>query len=118
MSELGRLMFSQNLVLRGRLDEAGWRSFLEECVSDLELTPVGDETVWSYPTADGKGGEGLTICRPMAESFMVVDVWPAHNGAYLHISSCREFDIDGIVAVAAGFSLDMHHAGKTEVLEL
>lgn len=108
MADLGRRMFSQNVVIRGRLANAGWRGLLLDCIAEMRMESGGDSAVWTYPTTEGKGGQGVTICQPMTDSFMVVDTWPDHDGAYLHISSCKAFDALQLVAVieSVGLSVD------------
>ena len=110
-------MHSQNVVLRGRLSDDAWRAFLVDCVSAMGMTTAGDPAVYRYPL-DGKGGTGLTIMQPITESFLVVDTWPDHDGAYLHVSSCKPFDIGSLVAPIRAHGLGMDRAGVTEILEL
>ena len=116
--DLGRKMFSQNIVLRGRLAEHNWIEFLQRAVTALGMTPSGDPTIWRYPTADGKGGVGATICQPLTESFAVLDYWDDHDGAYLHISSCKRYDAPAIVTPASEFKLAVDFLGRPEVLRL
>jgi hypothetical protein len=118
MTELGRRIFSQNIVLRGRLANAAWRPFLLDCILEMGMTTAGLAALWRYPTEDGKGGVGLTLCQPMTESFMVADVWPDHNGAYLHISSCKAFDALMLVPVIESVGLVVDRFGAQEVLGL
>ena len=118
MADLGRRIFSQNIVLRGRISQASWRPFLLDCIVEMGMTSAGDAATWHYPTDDGKGGNGLTVCQPMTESFMVADVWPDHSGAYLHISSCKAFDALALVPVIEAIGLTILGMGKQEVLSL
>lgn len=118
MTELGRRIFSQNIVLRGRLANAAWRPFLLDCIAEMGMTTAGLAALWKYPTDDGKGGVGLTLCQPMTESFMVADVWPDHGGAYLHISSCKAFDALALIPIISGAGLGVHFFGKQEILGL
>lgn len=116
--DLGRRMFTQNIVLRGRLAEHNWIEFLQRAVKALGMTPAGDPTVWRYPTESGKGGVGATICQPLTESFAVLDYWDDHDGAYLHISSCKRFDVIAIAEPASEFKLGVDFIGRAEVLRL
>lgn len=52
--------------------------------------------IWRYPAA-GLGGVGHTIVQPITESFIAVDSWDDHNGLYLLIVSCREFEDDDLL---------------------
>lgn len=118
MTDLGRRIFSQNIVLRGHLANAAWRPFLLDCIAEMGMTSAGHAAMWHYPTDDGKGGAGLTVCQPMTESFMVADVWPDHEGAYLHISSCKAFDAMALVPVVEAVGLGVDRFGKQEILGL
>ena len=115
--ELGRRMFSQNVVLRGQLLEDQWRDFLVRCVQSLGMIAGGEAAMWRYPV-DGKGGNGMTVCQPLTDSFIVLDTWDDHDGAYLHISSCKRFDAALIVAPAREFSLGVDFMGRAETLRL
>src|SRR3974390_476497 len=90
--ELGRFMYTQGLTLEGRLSEAGWKAFLKEAARCMGMECAGKPATWRYPL-DGKGGNGLTICQPITDSFLVADTWPDHDGAYLHIASCKQFSL-------------------------
>jgi len=114
---LGQRMYSQNVVLRGALLEDQWKEFLARCAAAMGMTPAGEPAVWRYPV-DGKGGNGFTIIQPITESFLVVDTWTDHDGAYLHISSCKRFSVTDIVEPAGEFSLGVEFMGKAETLSL
>jgi hypothetical protein len=118
MTKLGRRIFSQNIVLRGRLANASWRPFLLDCIVEMGMTTAGEAASWLYPTDEGKGGFGLTVCQPMTESFIVADVWPDHDGAYLHISSCKAFDAEVLAPIIQAIGLGVYRFGQQEVLSL
>ena len=118
MPKLGRRMFSQNFVLRGRLEADEWRAFLGACMTAMGMNAAGYPAAWRYPTDDGKGGHGMTICAPMTESFLVVDTWPDHDGAYLHISSCVRFDPSSLIAPVRSAGLEIGFVGALEMLRI
>ena len=118
MADLGRRMYSQNIVLRGRLGNIDWRVLMRTCIEAMGMKPGGAAASWFYPTDDGKGGEGATICQPMTDSFMVVDTWPDHDGAYLHISSCVRFDVSALLAPIHRAGLAIEFVGALEDLRL
>lgn len=89
-TELGRRMYARGFVLRGKLSVTKWRQFLRAVAKSMNMTPAGKAAAWRYPL-HGKGGCGTTICQPITESFIVLDTWPDHDGAYLFICSCRQF---------------------------
>ena len=84
-------MYSRGMVLRGRMTIPRWKNFLVETAEAMGMSPVGQPAVWQYPTPGGAGGNGFTIVQPITESFLALDAWPDHDGAYLFIASCREF---------------------------
>lgn len=96
---LGSKMRSFGVVLKGRLSEEGWRAFLVEATHAIGMEPAGEAKVWTYPL-HGKGGTGQTIMLPITESFLVVDTWSDHDGAYLFVCSCREFAIGRVLDTA------------------
>lgn len=118
MPELGRRMYSQNIVLRGRLAAIAWKALLVDCVVAMGMKTAGEAAVWCYPTTEGKGGTGATICQPMVESFAVIDTWPDHDGAYLHISSCVYFDPSKLIAPVRAAGLVIDFVGALEGLRL
>lgn len=106
---LGLRIRSFGLVLKGQLAETRWLQFLSEVVLAIGMNPVGDTVVRTYPV-DGKGGVGLTIFQAITESFLVMDIWPDHDGAYLFVCSCRPFYSTDIDSVAALFGLETSRA--------
>lgn len=101
---LGLRIRTFGLVLRGTLPENRWVQFLHEVALGIGMNAVSPPKVWTYPL-DGKGGTGQTIVLPITESFLVLDTWPDHGGAYLLIGSCRTFRSEDVDAVAALFGL-------------
>lgn len=118
MPKLGRRMWSQNFALRGRLTSEQWEWLLRDCALAMGMTPAGHSAKWSYPTHDGKGGFGTTICQPMTESFIVIDTWPDHDGAYLHVASCQKFDPASLISPARRAGIEIGLAGQMEMLRL
>lgn len=114
---LGARMHTQGVVIRGSLDEEGWRRFLVKCAEALGMSPSGEARVWDYPIA-GKGGEGMTIVQPITESFLALDTWSDHDGAYLFICSCRRFCLTQIVGVIREFGLGQEANSDLSVLRL
>ncbi|WP_445222244.1 hypothetical protein ACKWRH_21555 [Bradyrhizobium sp. Pa8] len=101
---LGARMRSFGLVLHGMLTEAQWKEFLVAVCDAIGMYPVGEPKVWTYPL-EGKGGTGQTIMLPITESFLVVDTWSDHDGAYLFVCSCREFGMGSVFDQAESFGL-------------
>lgn len=109
--QLGRLMRSRAIVLKGTLAPHEWRHFLKKCTKAMGMAPAGKAATWKYPTADGKGGVGFTIVQPITESFLALDAWPDFDGAYLMVASCRKFAISKITETALLFGLDVDDVG-------
>ena len=90
-NDLGRRVFLLAVSLHGEREKDEWLQFLFNVCHLMEMTPVHKPISYDYPV-DGKGGTGYTIIQPITESFLALDVWPDHGGAYLFICSCRAFD--------------------------
>lgn len=103
---LGRRMYARGIVLRGRLKLPEWKRFLVECAEALQMSPVGDAAVWKYPIG-GAGGNGYTVVQPITESFLALDTWPDHDGAYLFVCSCKEWWPVALRQVIADHDLQM-----------
>lgn len=102
---LGAKMHSAGFVLKGELSETRWREFLLAVTDAIGMEPVGEPAVWVYPIEGGKGGKGQTIVLPITESFLALDTWSDHGGAYLFVCSCRFYYVCHIDAVAREFGL-------------
>lgn len=75
----------------------------------MGMSPVADPAIWHYPI-HGAGGNGFTIIQPITDSFLALDVWPHHDGAYLFICSCVPFYpalLEEPIAIAGLFEDDM-----------
>lgn len=79
------------LALRGVLDEEEWRRLLLDITRALGMCAAWEPVSYGYPV-EGKGGVGFTLIQPITESFLAVDAWPDHGGAYLVVASCKPFD--------------------------
>jgi S-adenosylmethionine/arginine decarboxylase-like enzyme len=88
---LGRSMQFHSYALVGLLSHEQWQKFLVEVTRTIGMHPVGQPAVWDYPV-NGAGGNGSTMVQPISDSFLAVDTWPDHRGAYLLICSCRQFN--------------------------
>jgi S-adenosylmethionine/arginine decarboxylase-like enzyme len=101
---LGTRMRAYGVVLHGSIADARWNQFLHEVALAIGMNAVAPPAVWTYPV-DGKGGNGQTLVLPITESFLALDTWPDHRGAYLFVCSCRPFYSDDIEQVAGLFGL-------------
>jgi S-adenosylmethionine/arginine decarboxylase-like enzyme len=97
------------VALRGAMDEARWREFLTAMTAAIGMNPVGEPATWTYPI-DGLGGTGQTIVLPITESFLALDTWPDHGGAYLVICSCKPITASTVYRTVFAFGLDLGDA--------
>ena len=114
---LGRVMYSRGIVLRGKMTALRWQRFLVEAAEAMGMAPVAEAAVWRYPIA-GAGGNGATIIQPITESFLAVDIWPDHDGAYLFVCSCRPFSPSQLRETIALFGLHEDDMTPGEELRL
>jgi S-adenosylmethionine/arginine decarboxylase-like enzyme len=105
---LGQRMHVFAVVLRGALSEQNWLCFLHDLCETIGMAQAGAPAVWTYPM-HGKGGTGKTIVLPITESFLALDTWPDHDGAYLFVCSCKPFDLFVVNRVASKFDLAAEH---------
>jgi len=103
--ELGERMIAFGVVLKGKLSPTRWISFLYRLAEAIGMNSVADPAIWHYPI-EGKGGNGHTIVLPITESFLALDTWPDHDGAYLFICSCKEFIHIKVDVTAREFGLE------------
>jgi hypothetical protein len=114
---LGAEMCHQGIALRGELSLDRWREFLITVAQSMDMQPTGNTMTWKYP-AGGKGGLGATIVQPITESFLALDTYDNHRGAYLFVASCRPFSRSQIEPVAASFGLEYVDESSFAVLRL
>lgn len=115
---LGTRMHALGVVLEGTLSEERWLNFLSATAEAIGMQAVGAPAIWTYPL-EGKGGTGQTIVLPITESFLALDTWRDHSGAYLFVCSCRPYFTADIDKVATAFGLKPQLAsGKRFYAEL
>jgi S-adenosylmethionine/arginine decarboxylase-like enzyme len=101
---LGSRMHAYGVVLQGVLSGPRWIEFLQAVAQAIGMSAVAEPAVWTYPV-EGKGGTGQTIVLPITESFLALDTWADHDGAYLLVCSCRPYFSADINKVATSFGL-------------
>jgi len=101
---LGSRMHAYGVVLKGALSGTRWIEFLQAVAQAIGMNAVAEPAVWTYPV-EGKGGTGQTIVLPITESFLALDTWADHDGAYLLVCSCREYFSADIDKVTIAFGL-------------
>lgn len=97
-------MHSLGVVLQGTLTGQRWVEFLHAVARAIGMSAIAEPAIWNYPL-DGKGGTGQTILLPITESFLALDTWFDHRGAYLFVCSCRPYFSADIDKVATEFGL-------------
>jgi hypothetical protein len=88
---LGRHVQVHHFVMHGQLTIDQWLGFIADVVATIDMECSGEPVVRQYPI-DGKGGYGATIFQAITTSYIVLDTWPQHNGAYLALASCKKFN--------------------------
>lgn len=111
---LGMRMYTRGTVLVGNLTVERWQGLLRAVTDALGMNAVYASKVWTYPTA-GKGGVGNTIVQPITESFICLDTWPDHRGAYLMICSCKPIAAKRLYPVFVTFGLEVHQEFATDL---
>jgi len=101
---LGLSMHLHSFALSGFLSATQWHEFLNEAASHIGMRPCGTPAQWDYPVC-GEGGNGSTFVQPITESFLAVDTWPDHQGAYFLVCSCRPFDAAELAPLLKTFGL-------------
>lgn len=101
---MGERMHCAGVVLHGALEPSGWLQMLKDMATAIGMEPVGEPAQWVYPV-DGKGGQGATYVLPITESFLALDTWSDHRGAYLLVCSCREYATASLDEVAKRLGL-------------
>lgn len=91
MHALGIVLRGQPTIGTGRKRETSWLAFLHSIADAIGMTAIDTPACWTYPV-NGKGGQGQTLVLPITESFLALDTWPDHRGAYLFVCSCQPFD--------------------------
>lgn len=104
---LGTRMYVYNLVVIGKMTVEGWGSFLDAVIKAIGMSPVHQRAHWKYPES-GLGGVGHTLVQPITESFVCLDTWEDHRGAYLVICSCRKFEFAKVRGVCKRMGLPIH----------
>lgn len=91
--EFGMRVYVAQLALHGKMPEASWRRLIKEVISAIGMTAFADPVCWTWPVTK-HGPNGSIIAQPITESFLALDIWPDHDGAYLFISSCKPYSIE------------------------
>lgn len=111
-------MYFRGIVIHGVMDKAEWSRFLGKAAEAMGMSPVGKPASWDYPL-HGAGGTGSTLVQPITESFLALDTWPDHRGAYLFICSCKPFSPDCLYPLFEEFGLEEGHSiGAPAMLEI
>jgi len=105
---LGRRMHTRGTTLKGSLSTEQWHDFVKQATAAIGMEAVGVPGFWQYPVNE-KGGVGFTLVQPITESFVCLDTWSDHNGAYLFICSCRPIRAAKLRQVIADFHLVIHN---------
>ena len=104
MDDLGSRLLIAAFSVKGDVNVRVAQYLLRHVMAAIGVAPAHDQGFYRYPTG-GKGGTGFTIIQPITESFLAVDSWPDHGGAYLVFASCKWFDVDAVEKVVESLGL-------------
>ena len=94
-ADLGSRLMLASFAVRGAINRKVAKVLIDRLVAVCGVHYVHTPVVYPYP-ADGKGGTGFTMLQPITESFLAVDAWPDHGGAYVVVASCQWFNIEAV----------------------
>ena len=121
MKRLGESVLTACLTIQDAPSPDDADVVLSALIDALGMTRASGRKLCFYPNNAGAGGNGFTLFQPITESFIVVDTWPDHSGWYLHICSCRPFDMGRVLSVLGDFRyevMDYHSKEMCLVREL
>lgn len=106
MDYLGSRLLLAGFAVKGKVDPLVAHNILRACIQAMDVKSVHTSCLYNYP-ADGKGGTGFTLIQPITESFLAVDSWPDHGGAYVVLASCKWFDPQAVKQVIIDMGLQV-----------
>jgi hypothetical protein len=95
-SSFGKQVFIFGASLSGEIPQKKWEEFLPRLCRVAGLKPSHEGKTFDYPLEPDGTYIGFIHIQPIITSFVALDVWPNHNGGYLHICSCEQFNIGAI----------------------
>ena len=105
---LGKRMHTRGISMTAtdHMGNVRWKEFIDSMTLALGMNKAAEPAIWFYPQ-NGKGGTGHTICQPITESFICLDTWPTHRGAYLMICSCKPISGANVHAVCKEYGIEI-----------
>ena len=94
--EFGKKMHIAAFAIKGDVSEADVIRLTDAIIARIGMTKAHSPAVFDYPFQD-KGGTGFTYCQPITESAILWDTWPDHEGAYLMIHACKDFNAQDVM---------------------
>jgi hypothetical protein len=77
----------------------------KDIVDAIGMTCSHPPTVTLYEPKDGKPSLGYIVQQCIVESFITLDVWPERHGLYIHIASCKDFEVGPVYEVLKAYGL-------------
>lgn len=111
MNGFGSNVSVASFVVTGQLSQSMCATLTDLLIERIGMTVAYPPAVFDYPK-DGKGGVGFTYFQTITESFLVWDVWPKLDGAYLMVCSCKPFDSELVKSVILSVGLTVKSAEK------
>ena len=90
--KFGDESFCKGVSFHGPSDPKDIEALILKVIEAIGMKPIFETTVYTW-TEDGIG---FISIQPLYESCVVVDYWPCHNGGYLYVMSCKDFNSDDV----------------------
>ena len=103
---LGSRLLLASFAVKGAVTRDFAAGIMQALIDAIGVSPAHSPIIYPYPV-DGKGGTGFTVIQPITESFLAVDAWPDHGGAYVVVASCKWFDAELVKQTLRGLGLQI-----------
>lgn len=106
MMEIGERKDKVDIVVKGIVTESKVFTLINEIIKSVGMHKSYDRVYWPYPFGKA-GGVGFTAVQPITESWIAFDSYPAMDGGYLEISSCKTVNLNKVTKKirALGFKI-------------
>ena len=91
--------------VHGRLTEEAAILLAIDIVDAIGMTCSHPPTITRYEPKNGQPSLGYIVQQCIVESFITLDVWPERQGLYIHIASCKDFEVTPVYEVLKAYGL-------------
>lgn len=92
MRKFGDESFCKGVSFHGPSSPEDIERLILLVIKAIGMTPIFESKVYTW-TEDNIG---FISIQPLYESCVVVDYWPCHNGGYMYVVSCKDFDSEDV----------------------